>query len=274
MPPAPLLGVQRTLFLPLIVRAQAPALCPLMDPADAHAARVLEASGENPQNYPLDSATMVNILWRTRLIREIGQDFFERYAQAQGINLGAGLADYFQWLDNGRNRWLDVDLPDVVALRQRLMPAAMPRHQVSAADLAQAGWWQGLGLAPRHHPQPLLLISEGLLMYMQPTEVKALLHEVGEHAPEGTELVCDFISPVGIGHSVPANHHGSDRATFCWGAHNGLEIASLHPRLELLAQHSVSEAWGWGGHWLEMLCTPWVGGPLYGLAHLKVSDAG
>ena len=78
MPPAPLLGVQRTLFLPLIVRAQAPALCPLMDPGDAQAARVLQASGENPLDYPMDSTTVVNILWRTQLIREIATDFFGR----------------------------------------------------------------------------------------------------------------------------------------------------------------------------------------------------
>lgn len=118
----------------------------------------------------------------------------------------------------------------------------------------------------------MLIITEGVLMYMQPTAVKALLQEIGSHAPEGSELVCDFISPIGIGHTVPANHHGADHAAFAWGAHNGLEIASLHPRLELVAQHSVSEAWDWCGGWFDMLWTPWVGGPLYGLAHLKVSD--
>jgi len=59
---------------------------------------------------------------------------------------------------------------------------------------------------------------------------------------------------------------------FTWGAHSGMEIASLHPRLELLDQHSVSEAWGWWGSWLEVLYTPLTGGPMYGLAHLKVSD--
>lgn len=272
MPPAPLLGVQRTLFLPLIVRAQAPALCPLMDPADAQAARVLQASGENPMDYPMDSATVVNILWRTQLIREIATDFFGRYPRAQGVNLGAGLADYFQWLDNGRNRWLDVDLPEVVDWRQSLLPEPPARCQTRASDFSQPGWWQRLGLPPQHHPQPLLIVTEGVLMYMQPTQVKALLQEIGNHAPEGSELVCDFISPMGIGHTVPANHHGQDQAPFSWGAHNGQEIASLHPRLELLAQHSVSEAWGWGAGWLDMFLTPLTGGPLYGVAHLKVSD--
>ena len=269
----PLAGVQRTLFLPLIVRAQAPALCPLMDPSDAHAARILESSGEDPRNYPMDTHTMVNILWRTRMIRDIGLDFFKRFPHAQGLNLGAGLTHYFQWLDNGHNQWLDLDLPDVVRLRQVLLPPALPRCDTQAVDLTEPGWWARLGLPPHDHAQPMLVVAEGVLMYMDPCEVKALLQEIGEHAPEGTEVLCDFISPLGVGQTMVANDHGpDDRATFSWGAHNGQEIASLHPRLELVAQYSVTELWGWGAGWLEMLFAPWTGGPMYALAHLKVSD--
>ncbi len=270
---APLLGVQRTLFLPLIVRAQAASLCPMMDPVDVHAARMLKASGEDPQDYPMDSATVFNILWRTRLIRALGQDFFQRFPHALGLNLGAGLSHYFQWLDNGHNQWLDLDLPKVVALRRGLLVEPEARCQSRAVDLGRPGWWQALGLPQRDHPQPMLVLLEGLLMYMQPCEVKGLLQEIGEHAPEGTELLCDFISPIGIGHTVPANDHGEgDRTSFHWGAHNGQEIACLHPRFELVAQYSVAELWGWGGGWLEMLMAPWTGGPMYALAHLKVSD--
>lgn len=278
MPPTPplsphaLRGVQRTLFVPLIVRAQAPAWCPLLDPQDAHAVQALNQSGEWPANYPTDSATAINILWRTQKIKDIASNFFERFAHVQGVNLGAGLSDYFQWLDNGLNRWLDVDLPEVVQLRQALLPHPGPRAELRAQDLREAGWWDRLGLQRHNHRNPLLLISEGLLMYMQPTEVKTFLREIGEHAPEGTELLCDFISPLGIGQTPPLHPHWQEGVSFQWGAHNGQEIASLHPRLELLEQHSVSEAYGWYGPWLEMLSTPLTGGPLYALAHLKVTD--
>ena len=265
-------GAQHTLYLPTVVRAQAAMLCPWLDPQDHQAQAVLERIGAGvPQHLP-DAATVVNILWRTRKIREIGQDFFERFAHVQGINLGAGLTDYFQWLDNGQNRWLDVDLPEVVRLRRQYMPERVSRHEIRAADLSVPGWWNRLGLQKHNHHNPLLLIAEGLLMYLRPTEVKAFFEEIGTHAPEGSELLCDFISPLGIGQPSPVGYPGGDGARFLWGAHNGQEIASLHPRLELLDQHSVGEAWGWGGSWMEMLCSPMTGGPMYGLAHLKVSD--
>ena len=270
-PPA-LHGVERTLFLPLIVRAQAPVWSPLLDPQDGQAQQVLAQSGQTLGEYPVDMATALNILWRTRKIKDLASQFFAHFPHVQGVNLGAGLSDYFQWLDNGENRWLDIDLPEVVDLRKQLLPQTAERTEVRADDLRRAGWWDRLGLQRHNHRNPLLLISEGVLMYMQPTEVKAFFQEIGEHAPEGTELLCDFISPLGIGQTTLANQQPGERVAFGWGAHNGMEIASFHPRLELLEQHSVAEAYGWAGQWLEMLCTPVTGGPLYGLAHLKVSD--
>ena len=265
-------GVAHTLYLPMLVRAQAATLCPWLDPQDQIARDTLARMGTNGSDHPADAATVINILWRTQKIREIGHDFFERFGDVEGINLGAGLSDYFQWLDTGHNHWLDVDLPAVTRLRTQLRPQAIDRHEVLAADLRTPGWWQRLGLPQQERHHPVLLIAEGLLMYLQPTEVKTFFGEIGRHAPEGSELLCDFISPLGIGHCTRANQLQGDAVPFLWGAHNGLEIASFHPRLELLEQHSVAEVYGWGGPWLEMLCAPLTGGPLYGLAHLKVSD--
>lgn len=265
-------GVQRTLLMPLVVRARAAILCPWLDPQDDCAVEALRQSGEAWPLPPIDPVCTVNILWRTRMIKAIGQDFFEHFPHVQGVNLGAGLSDYFQWLDNGQNRWMDVDLPEVVNLRRQWLAPHPTRHETRSDDLRSPGWWNRLGLQKHNHHNPLLLLCEGVLMYMQPTQVAGFFREIGEHAPEGSELLCDFISPIGIGHTWPANHHPQEPALFTWGAHNGVEMAQFHPRLELLDQHSVAEAYGWAGHWLEAWCTPLTGGPLYGLAHLKVSD--
>ena len=270
--PSALHGVEHTLWVPLVVRARAASWNPWLDPQDQHARDVLARCGDALSGQVTDAPTALNILWRTHKIKELASDFFGHFAHVQGVNLGAGLSDYFQWLDNGQNRWIDIDLPEVVALRQQLMPDTPQRAQLLCDDLREAGWWERLGLQRENHHNPLLLISEGVLMYMKPVEVKAFFHEIGEHAPEGTELLCDFISPLGIGQAPLTGRLPGEAATFRWGAHNGQEIASLHPRLELLEQHSVAEAYGWLGPWLEALWSPVTGGPLYGLAHLKVSD--
>ncbi|MFM7025025.1 MAG: class I SAM-dependent methyltransferase [Limnohabitans sp.] len=262
-------GVQRSLFIPLIVRAQAAAWCPMLDPGDAHAHNMLSRSGEPPGHYPTDMPTAINILWRTCRMRDIARHFFTQHPLAHGINLGAGLTDYFQWLDNGRNHWLDVDLAPVIALRRQLLPTRPKRHTMRVYDLRTAGWWQRLQLQRRR--APLLLVCEGVLMYMQADEIQAFFREIGEHAPTGTELVCDFISPLGIGQTIAANRHPGDVTTFTWGTQHAQDLTRMHPRLQLVSEYSVAEAYGWCGSWLEALWSPLTGGPLYGLAHLRVT---
>lgn len=118
----------------------------------------------------------------------------------------------------------------------------------------------------------MLLLCEGVLMYLTPTQVRAFFHEIGNNAPEGTELLCDFMTPMGIGQAHMTPSVSGTGAQFRWGAHNGLEIAHFHPRLELLAQHTVAEVYGWAYSWAEMCMAPWTGGPLYGVAHLKITE--
>lgn len=263
-------ALPRTLFIALAARAQGAQSFPALDPHDDHAARLLQNSGAQVHTTAADQPTVMNVLWRTQLIKQLGLDFFARYPHSTGVNLGSGLAHYFQWLDNQHNRWIDVDLPEVIALRDHLLPEPPARCQHKALDITSTGWWRRLGL--HRHQEPVFLVCEGVLMYLQPEQVRRFLREIAENAPEGSELVCDFISPAGIGHSALTDTPEHPNAHFTWGAHNGLELASIHPRLELLSQHSASEALGWGGPLTEMWWTPWTGGPLYGLAQLRVSD--
>lgn len=269
---AELHSVPRTLLIPLAARAKAAMAFPALDPQDLFAQTALQASGTEVDTSPADAAVMVNVLWRTRLIKQLGRAFFDHHPNSPGVDLGAGLAHHFQWLDNGCNSWLDVDLPEVIALRQSLLCCTAPRCQHQASDLTSPGWWSRLALPHSHPPDPTLVVCEGVLMYLQPSQVRQLIREIATHAPVDSELLIDFMSPLCIGQALIPRMGEPAGAPFTWGAHNGLEIARIHPRLELLAQYSVAEAYGWGAHWSELLWRPLIGGPLYGLAHLRVSD--
>lgn len=214
----------------------------------------------------------MNVTWRTRLIQQIGKTFFRRHPDSMGINLGAGLTDYFPSLSNGHNRWLDVDLKPVINLRRALLPAHGHMARMGRIDLTQPGWWQRLQLTDEASKQPLLLVCEEVLMYLTPAQVKAVLREIGENAHEGTQLVCDFMTPSGISHAAlkPEVHHAGK--PLLWGAKNGLELARMHPRLELLAQHTSAEVYGPITCMAEMCMSPWTGGPLCGVAHLLITE--
>jgi O-methyltransferase involved in polyketide biosynthesis len=195
------------------------------------------------QNALWGPLVAMNLTWRTGLIQQIGQAFFRQHPNSTGINL-----------------------------RHALLPPDGHMARMGCMDLTQSGWWQGLQLTDEALRQPLLLVCQEELMYMTCAQVKAVLHEIGENAHEGSQLVCDFMTPLGISRAAlkPDEHRAGP--ALLWGAKNGLEVARMHPRLELLAQHTSSEVYGPMTYMAEMCMSPWTGGPLCGVAHLRITE--
>jgi O-methyltransferase involved in polyketide biosynthesis len=82
--------VQQTLIIPLVARALGGGLYPGHACGDEQASRLLRTLEIDGQAYLADRPTVLNVLWRTRLIRECAQAFFAKYPKAWGINLAAG----------------------------------------------------------------------------------------------------------------------------------------------------------------------------------------
>lgn len=266
----PLHAVPSTLLIPLAARARGDALFPHLACHDTEAQRQLAALNTRVDSYLADYPTVLNILWRTRRVRAAGEAFFARHPLAWGVNLGCGLSHYFQWLDQGRNTWLDADLPEVMALRRTLAPHSSPRLRQAMLDLRNPQWWQALHLPRRALAQPLFMLCEGVLMYLQPAQVRQVLREFATHAPAGSRLLIDTLSQCAVGQ---AGLHASvcrTGAQFHWGIRHIRELTDCHPRLRLLQTHSVAECYGWAGLAMEALWRPWFSAPLYGLAELGV----
>ena len=261
--------VQQTLIIPLVARALGGGLYPGHACGDEQASRLLRTLEIDGQAYLADRPTVLNVLWRTRLIRECAQAFFVEHPKAWGINLGCGLTDYFQWLNNGQNTWLDADLAEVMALRKTLLPAQMPRLRAGTADLQQPGWWQRLRLPKRATAQPVFLLIEGVLLYFQPDEVRTVLQEFAEAAPAGSVLVLDTMARCAVGQAQWHASVGRTQAQFRWGIGQMQELTACHPRLQLRQSHSVAPSHGWMGVAMEAMWNPWGhSAPLYGLAEL------
>lgn len=117
--------------------------------------------------------------------REVA-DFLVREPRGTVVCLGEGLETQYWRVDNGRARWLSVDLPESVALRERLLPPG-PRQRYIAADAAELGWVEEVDRS-----RAVLLTAQGLLMYLQPPQVRALIAGCAERFPGGS-LVLDAV---------------------------------------------------------------------------------
>ncbi|WP_395297675.1 class I SAM-dependent methyltransferase [Kitasatospora hibisci] len=117
--------------------------------------------------------------------REVA-DFLAREPRGTVVCLGDGLETQYWRVDNGRARWLTVDLPELVALREQLLPPG-PRQRYLAADATALGWAEEVD---RHHG--VLVTAQGLLMYLPPMRVRALIAGCAERFPGGS-LVLDAV---------------------------------------------------------------------------------
>lgn len=267
---APLRTVPSTLVIPLAARAEGDTCFPHLACGDAEAARLLRSLDVDATAFAADRPTVLNILWRTQRIRAAGRAFFAAYPRAWGINLGCGLSHYFQWLDNGSNTWVDADLPEVMALRRTLLPPHPPRLRHAELDVRHAPWWHALHLPRQALEQPLFVVCEGVLMYLEPAQVRSVLVQFATHAPPGSRLLIDTLTRWAVGHARLHPSVGRTGAEFLWGISHVDELTACHPRLQVLGVHSVAECYGWMGMACEALWHPWIGAPLYGLVELGV----
>jgi len=122
LPPVP-----STLCIPLAVRALGGQLFPHLAVDDRHAKAALHALGEDGKSLLQDPRTVYGILRRTNWFRQQAMRFLQRFPDALIVNLGCGLSDYRQWLDNGRMQMVNADLAEVIALRRRILPTADAR---------------------------------------------------------------------------------------------------------------------------------------------------
>ncbi|NOK23028.1 class I SAM-dependent methyltransferase [Corallococcus carmarthensis] len=102
------------------------------------------------------------------------------------VSLGEGLETQALRLDNGRLRWLSVDLPEAVAIRERFLPpTARLRHFPSSA--LDRSWMDAVDAS-----HGVFIIAQGLFMYFEEEEVRRLFVDIAERFP-GAELLFDTI---------------------------------------------------------------------------------
>lgn len=134
----------------------------------------------------LPAALVTTMALRIRRFDRYVSAFLEREPDGVVVNLGCGLDDRRRRADNGRVRWFDLDLPEVIALRRRYLPVS-DRMRFVASSVLDLGWLQALPDEPGHR---FLFVAEGLFMYLPPDGVKTLVLALAERYP-GAELIAE-----------------------------------------------------------------------------------
>lgn len=186
-------GVAETLLITLYIRAtesQRPDALIKDERAEALVRRLDPETLRKTLALTEDSGRAVLIL-KGRDFDRFAQDFMMRHQDAVVVHMGCGLDTRFERVDNGRVEWYDLDLPDVIALRRKLVGGESTRHHFLACSVLESGWMDTVSARGR---RPSLFLAEGLFMYFEEAQVKSLVLSLKEHFP-GAELVFDAYSP-------------------------------------------------------------------------------
>jgi hypothetical protein len=130
----------------------------------------------------------------------------------------------------------------------------------------------GLKYERKRNGQPVFLFTEGVLMYLEPQQVQAMLATFGERAPAGSVLAFDAMCWLAIGRAA---QHPSVRATgaeFRWGLRRTAELTQAHPRLRLDSTYRVLEGMGPLYTLFAPLVLMLLGVPLYAVYALSAVD--
>lgn len=184
-------GVPSTLLFPVYARAQEMRMKqPLFD--DPYSVDMLEKIdfdfsifADMPETKTATRRDLqAGIAIRTELLDKGVQAFIERHPQGMVVNMGCGLDARFLRLDNGNISWIDVDLTEVIDIRQQFFEES-DRYQMLAASILDRGWLDSI--VPQNG-QKVLLIAEGTLMYFQEEAVKTLFGDLVVKFPRSVFL--------------------------------------------------------------------------------------
>jgi O-methyltransferase involved in polyketide biosynthesis len=221
-------SISQTLFIPLWAKAQETRRADGIL-RDAVAERVVSLLPKRVFDFPKKKPMMVGSVVRSRYFDDVTREALSRGGDPVLVHLGCGLDDRFGRTDAGGGTQVNIDLPDVMLLRARLMPSRSNRNIDWSGSLLETDWMDRL---LDYWPKAAFtFFMEGVLMYFSEDDVRRLFVDLAERFPRaGLHFdVCDSRMCRLVGNQRAIRQAN---ATFKWGMDDDRQLEKWHSRLE------------------------------------------
>lgn len=174
--------------------------------------------------------TVVLVCQRAKKMDAVARDFLTEHPHGVVLHLGCGLDSRFWRVDNEKVEWYDLDMQPVIDLRRKFYPS-VERYHTIASSVTDLSWMARVDAAGR----PVLVIAEGLLMYLDEADVRQLLLRLRETFP-ACRLVADVFSRMTA--RSAARHPSLKRtgASIGWGIDDPHELEVWMPGIKLIEE--------------------------------------
>lgn len=233
--PVDLSGAPQTMLATFYAKAlDADAPHPIL--GDRYAKEIVDRIDYDWTKTTITARTAPSVTTRAAHFDTWARQFLAGHPDAVVLHLGCGLdGRVFRLAPGPGAEWYDVDYPEVAALRRQLYPTREHCHVVSAS-VTDPAW-----LADIPGDRPVLLIAEGLTMYLEQQDGVRMLRRIVDRFPSG-ELQFDAFNSLGIRSQWTNAVVRRSGATLHWAINSPDDILAAIPGVRLLSWVSPFES--------------------------------
>ena len=188
--------VQETLILPLYSRKLCSELYPTLY-RDETAVRLIEnidydfSEAEKNSRSLMQRFGALEVAMRQCDLAWEVREYLKAHPNAAVVNLGCGLDNTGRACDNGRCKIYNLDFPDVITVRNELLPAG-EREQNIPCNLNDTAWFSEIDAS-----DGAVFFASGVFYYFLTEQVKALVQAMASAFP-GSILVFDAANKTAV----------------------------------------------------------------------------
>lgn len=200
-----------------------------------HDAKAEELVAELDYDFTLadkDTAMHSGVIARTIVLDRLTKEWLAGHPGAVVVNIACGL-DTRCYRMAGYAHWYNLDLPETMAVREKLLPENGTISQIAMS--AMDGW----GAEIAEQDVPVLVIIEGLTMYLSEADVQRIFARISNRFRVATVFV-EIMNPV-MAKRFKEKSIDASNAKFRWGVKNGAALAALLPGFRFVEEHSLTE---------------------------------
>ncbi len=226
--------VQETLVIPLVGRKVCSDYYPQLfaDPEADRLLGMLDYDSEPKMKLMKTTAGLFGALEVAQRQYDLAwevNDYLESHPDAAVVNMGCGLDDTFRKCDNGTCKGYNIDMPDVIDIRNELLPAG-ERETNIAHDLNDFSWMDLIDASGG-----AVFYASGVFYYFKKEDIMKLFGEMSRRFP-GAVLAFDC-----------CNSFGAKAMTKTWIKQAGITDVNA-----LFSLESASEIKGWRGEYARV----------------------
>jgi len=176
-----------------------------------------------------DTAMHSGVIARTIVLDRLTTAWLATHPGGVVVNIACGL-DTRCYRMKGYAHWYNLDLPETMAVRVKLLPESGLISQIAMS--AMEDW----GSKISEQNVPVLIVIEGLTMYLNAKDVQQIFAVISSRFSQATIFV-ETMNPAMVRHFKEK----SIDAKFTWGIKNGKALAELLPGFRFMEEHSLTE---------------------------------